>query len=98
MAGSNVTVTSWPEMWPNEGFTGYFEWRWTEFGGGPSAQASFDASFGSIPADHPFWRTPVGPSVWLALPGPEFLFDFAGRVSGADEALMASSYRRRLSE
>lgn len=73
--GNSVSVATWPEIWLNEGFAGYVEWMWTEHDGGPAASQTFTDIFDAIPADDPFWQTPIGPAT---LPDNTYLF--AGEV------------------
>ncbi len=76
--GDSVTLTVWPDIWLAEGFAAWSEWRWTEFNGGSSAQATFQDTYDSIPADDEFWDTPAGD------PGePANLFGDASYTRGA---------------
>ena len=55
--GNSVTLTTWPDIWLNEGFATYGEWLWDAREGGPSPQARFDELY-AAPATDPFWTTP----------------------------------------
>ncbi len=78
--GDSVSISSWPEMWLNEGFAGYTEWMWTEHDGGQTAQQSFDDAYGSLPADDAFWTQPIGPGT---LPDASVLFSNQVYLRGA---------------
>ncbi|MGE3235295.1 MAG: M1 family metallopeptidase [Thermoleophilia bacterium] len=55
--GDSVTLTTWPDIWLNEGFATYGEWLWGAHAGGPTTQARFDALY-AAPADDAFWTLP----------------------------------------
>ncbi|MEU0675909.1 M1 family metallopeptidase [Streptomyces sp. NPDC006172] len=57
--GDSVSLTSWKDIWLNEGFASYAEWLYAEQHGGKSAQASFDALY-ATPADGDLWAFPPG--------------------------------------
>ena len=40
--GDSVSLRTWPEMWLNEGFATWAEWRWTEGRGGMTTKQQFD--------------------------------------------------------
>ena len=69
--GNSVSVSSWPEIWLNEGFAGYIEMLWTEHDGGPTAAEQFTELYDAIPADDEFWQLPIGPTT-LADPADLF--------------------------
>ncbi|MFI5673273.1 M1 family metallopeptidase [Streptomyces cellulosae] len=57
--GDSVSLTSWKEIWLNEGFATYAEWLYSEQHGGKSAQQSFDELY-QRPADDGLWAFPPG--------------------------------------
>lgn len=57
--GDSVSLTSWKDIWLNEGLATYAEWLYDEQHGGDSAQKAFDALY-ARPADDDLWRFPPG--------------------------------------
>ncbi|MEX3101603.1 MULTISPECIES: M1 family metallopeptidase [unclassified Streptomyces] len=57
--GDSVSLTSWKEIWLNEGFATYAEWLYDEQHGGDSAQKTFDALY-ARPAGDGLWKFPPG--------------------------------------
>ncbi len=57
--GDSVSLTSWKEIWLNEGFATYAEWLYSEQHGGKSAQQTFDELY-QRPADDGLWAFPPG--------------------------------------
>jgi aminopeptidase N len=57
--GNSVTLSVWPDIWLNEGFATWSEWRWTEHNGGDTAQETFQETYDDIPADDEFWEIPT---------------------------------------
>lgn len=76
--GDSISLTTWPEIWLNEGFATWAEWRWAEESGGPTtAQVLADLNRTPASADG-FWNPPPA-----ALPGPAKLFSDPVYVRGA---------------
>ena len=76
--GNSVSLTTWPEIWLNEGFATWAEWRWEQQDGGPTTAQTF-AQLRETPADrNGFWNPPPA-----ALPGPAKLFSDPVYVRGA---------------
>jgi aminopeptidase N len=65
--GNSLTVTSWADIWLNEGFACYAEWLWSEASGGPSADA--------LAAQHRTRLAGLAQDFVLADPGPATMFD-----------------------
>ncbi|MFD3837906.1 M1 family metallopeptidase [Streptomyces sp. NPDC058642] len=57
--GDSVSLTSWKDIWLNEGFATYAEWLYAEQHGGDSAQKTFDALY-ARPASDGLWEFPPG--------------------------------------
>ena len=57
--GDSVSLTSWKEIWLNEGFATYAEWLYSEQHGGASAQKTFDELY-KRPASDGLWAFPPG--------------------------------------
>ncbi|MEU3617136.1 M1 family metallopeptidase [Streptomyces sp. NPDC006872] len=57
--GDSVSLTSWKDIWLNEGFATYAEWLYAEQHGGDSAQQTFDGLY-ATPADDGLWEFPPG--------------------------------------
>ncbi|KQX63893.1 M1 family metallopeptidase [Streptomyces sp. Root1310] len=57
--GDSVSLTSWKDIWLNEGFATYAEWLYAEQHGGSTAQKTFDALY-ARPATDGLWAFPPG--------------------------------------
>ncbi|MFC4049765.1 M1 family metallopeptidase [Actinomadura syzygii] len=62
--GDSVSLTTWRDIWLNEGFASYAEWLWSEKTGQGTAAEVAKKTYDSYPADDPFWKVKV------ADPGP----------------------------
>ncbi|MEU2787294.1 M1 family metallopeptidase, partial [Streptomyces sp. NPDC007110] len=55
--GDSVSLTTWKDIWLNEGFATYAEWLYAEQHGGDTAQKTFDALY-ARPASDELWAYP----------------------------------------
>jgi aminopeptidase N len=67
--GDLVAVQRWRDIWLNEGFATWAEWRYDEGHGRRSAWRRLHTEYAAHPARDPFWKVRIGN------PGPERLFD-----------------------
>ncbi len=75
--GDDIAVQGWRDIWLNEGFASFMEWRWTETHGGRSADATLRSYVDNVPASSDFW------GVVVADPGADKVFDPAVYDRGA---------------
>lgn len=75
--GNDVSVDRWRDIWLNEGFATYFEVRYAETHGGPSAETWLAEQYDDRSAGEAFW------DLRIARPGPEDLFSTPVYVRGA---------------
>jgi aminopeptidase N len=76
--GDSVSLSTWRDIWLNEGFATYAEWLWSEKTGQGTAAEVAKKTYDSYPADDPFWQVKAGD------PGPgENQFDDAVYDRGA---------------
>lgn len=57
--GNSTTLSTWDDLWLNEGFATYASWLWGQHRGGPTLQERFDRVY-STPADDGFWQVVPG--------------------------------------
>lgn len=88
--GNSVTPATWPDIWLNEGFATWSEWRWAEHAGGRSTAARFADLEATSASETRFWDPPPG-----AIPGPSKLFAESVYVRGA---MVLEALRQRVGE
>jgi aminopeptidase N len=69
--GDSVSLRRWKDIWLNEGFATYAEWRWAAKQRGGSAQAVAKRAYDSYSRRAPLWNVVIGD------PGPRRLFNLA---------------------
>jgi aminopeptidase N len=68
--GNSVSLSRWPDIWLNEGFATWAEWRWGQSAGGPTTATRLDRLYDTPASNAGFWNPPPGD------PGrPSRLFD-----------------------
>ncbi len=76
--GDSVSLRRWPDMWLNEGFATWAEWRWDQEDGGPTTAQVFADLQAQPPSRLDLWDPPAG-----AIPDPSELFSTSVYVRGA---------------
>jgi aminopeptidase N len=67
--GDSVTLTTWSDIWLNEGFATWSEWIWSEHQGNKTAEQWFQQFYATTASDDRFWNPPPA-----ALASARFLF------------------------
>lgn len=75
--GDSVSLERWSDIWLNEGFATWAEWRWNQAAGGPSTAKVFRRLQGTSPDRAAIWEPPPG-----APSGPAQLFASSVYVRG----------------
>lgn len=76
--GDSVGLERWQDMWLNEGFATWAEWRWNQEAGGPSTAKKLRRLLRVPASDDGFWDPPPA-----AIPTPAQLFADSVYVRGA---------------
>ena len=75
--GDDISVQGWRDIWLNEGFASFMEWRWDETHGGRPGSAILRSYYDSVSVQSEFW------TVTVADPGADKVFDNAIYTRGA---------------
>jgi aminopeptidase N len=84
--GDDVSVHHWSDIWLNEGFASFVEWKYDETHGGTKAQTRLLRQYREHGAGSGFWKLKI------ANPGPARMFDYPVYDRGA-MALQALRHR-----
>ncbi|MDN5765744.1 MAG: M1 family metallopeptidase [Humibacillus sp.] len=85
--GNSLTISTWSDIWLNEGFACYAEWLWSEASGAVSADALAEGHRSQLAA--------LPQTLVLADPGPRLMFDDRVYKRGA---LALHALRRQLGD
>jgi aminopeptidase N len=88
--GNSVTPDRWAEIWLNEGFATWAEWRWVAHEGGPTTERTFKRLYRIRAGERDFWNPPPGDPN-----GPKNLFRGSIYVRGA---MTLEALRQKLGE
>jgi len=75
--GNSVSVEKWRDIWLNEGFATFAEWKYAEEHGGPRAQHRLVRIHDRLDRRDGFWALRIGS------PGPRWIFDWPVYDRGA---------------
>lgn len=87
--GDHVALAGWRDIWLNEGFATFMEWRWSETHGGWSADRELRTTYDAFGPREPLW------DVVVADPGAGRIFDWAVYTRGA---MTLQALRNRVGE